>query len=103
MSAAWTPGPWEAADRVVVVTQATHGYSTWIANAAVGGASGEEQSANARLIAASPDLYAALEAMLDHYVSTVNSGDCGNWDPETEDVVKAARAALARGPRDDFD
>lgn len=37
----------------------------------------------------------ALESLLKHYVDMVESGDCGFWDAEAEDVVKAARAALA--------
>jgi len=36
----------------------------------------------------------ALERLLGRYVSMVNSGDCGNWDPETEEEVIEARAAL---------
>jgi hypothetical protein len=38
----------------------------------------------------------ALRVMLDRYVSLVNCGDCGNWDPETEPSVQQARTALAR-------
>lgn len=37
-----------------------------------------------------------LEALLSHYVSLVNSGDAGNWNPETEPEVIAARAELKR-------
>jgi hypothetical protein len=37
----------------------------------------------------------ALEAMVERYVGLANSGDCGFWDPETEEEVIAARAALA--------
>ena len=37
----------------------------------------------------------ALTGLLDRYTALVNCGDCGNWDPESEDEVKAARAALA--------
>ena len=36
----------------------------------------------------------ALTALLDRYVGLVNCGDCGNWNPETEEEVIAARAAL---------
>lgn len=41
-----------------------------------------------------PSLRPALEALLKHYVDGVNSGDGGNWNPEEEPVVIAARAAL---------
>lgn len=39
-------------------------------------------------------LKAALVAMIDRYTALVNCGDCGNWDPETEDEVIAAHAVL---------
>jgi hypothetical protein len=55
-----------------------------------------ERQANARLIAAAPDLLAALETFVSKYVEMVNSGDAGFWDPETEPKVIAARAALAK-------
>jgi len=37
----------------------------------------------------------ALEAILNRYVGLANSGDCGFWNPEDEEEVKGARAALA--------
>jgi hypothetical protein len=39
-------------------------------------------------------LQSALEDLLDHYIRMVKSGDCGNWNPETEPVVIKARKAL---------
>ncbi len=42
------------------------------------------------------ELLAALEMVLRHYVELASSGDCGFWDPEEEDVVKAARAVIER-------
>lgn len=60
----YTPGPWQACDRVVVVTVEGHGYGTHIADCAVGGANGKMQIANARLIAAAPDMLAALKAVV---------------------------------------
>jgi hypothetical protein len=38
---------------------------------------------------------AALRVILDRYVALAGSGDCGFWNPEEEDCVKQARAALA--------
>ena len=40
----------------------------------------------------------ALEGLLNRYVGLVNSGDAGFWNPEEEDEVKAARAALSSAP-----
>ena len=36
----------------------------------------------------------ALSGLLKRHTALVESGDCGNWDCETEDEVIAARAAL---------
>jgi hypothetical protein len=44
----------------------------------------------------SAELLEALTATLDRYVSFVNSGDGGHWDPESERHVIAARAAIAK-------
>jgi hypothetical protein len=59
----------------------------------------DETFANARMIAAAPDMYAALERMINLYVALVDCGDCGNWNPEEEMEVILARDAIrkARG------
>lgn len=36
----------------------------------------------------------ASQALLDHYLELVNSGDAGTWDPETEEPVIRLRRAL---------
>lgn len=41
-------------------------------------------------------LRAALEDLLGRYVALVNSGDAGQWDPEIDNEVIAARAALTK-------
>jgi len=51
---------------------------------------------DAILIAAAPDLLSALNGLLQMYVAFINSGDAGNWNPEDESQVKAARAAIAK-------
>ena len=40
------------------------------------------------------ELAEALAALTLRYTGLVTSGDCGNWDPETEEQVKRSRAAL---------
>lgn len=55
----------------------------------------DKEYAQRALERSAPLLRDALTALLDRYVSLVNCGDCGNWNPETEDQVIAARAALA--------
>jgi hypothetical protein len=42
------------------------------------------------------DLVAALDTLLARYTRLVNNSDCGHWNPEEEDEVIAARAAIAR-------
>jgi len=42
----------------------------------------------------------SLEEFVTMYVDMINSGDCGNWDPETEPEVIRARAALALTKKD---
>jgi len=49
---------------------------------------------------AAPDLLVALDSLLNRYVQLVNCGDCGNWDPEQEEDVKAARFAIGKATDD---
>lgn len=42
------------------------------------------------------ELREALKGLLDEHVKLVSSGDCGNWDVETEYPVKCARTTLER-------
>ncbi len=53
---------------------------------------------HASLSAEKEALVKALGDLLGHYTQLVNSGDAGNWDPETEPVVIAACAALKGRP-----
>lgn len=93
------PGPWVAAETI----PAHDGYpAVWQIDAEHHAVCttqfcyAENTAANARLIAAAPDMLAALTALLDDHVQLVNCGDCGNWDPEAEPEVIAARAAIAK-------
>lgn len=51
---------------------------------------------DASLLSAAPELLEALEEFLARYIRLVESGDCGNWDPETEEFVVKARIAIAK-------
>lgn len=41
------------------------------------------------------DMSDCLEDMTNHYAALVNCGDCGNWNPETESEVIAARKMIS--------
>jgi hypothetical protein len=45
-----SPTPWRAIDSIVILSEADHGFSTWLANCQVGGATRPEQCANAAFI-----------------------------------------------------
>lgn len=53
-----------------------------------------ERNANARLIAAAPDLLAALQAIVDENVDYMTINHLG--DPEQQHNIKLARAAIAK-------
>jgi hypothetical protein len=96
-----TPGPWIANSFMVVAPNARHGGpygGLEVAHTGLVGRNKEPDQAvaDARLIAAAPDLLASLEAVTKHYVDLINCGDCGNWNPEDEDPIKAARTAIAK-------
>lgn len=56
----------------------------------------DEMRANARLIAAAPDLLEALKALFEDYKNLADSGDAGNWKLENLEVGKRALAAIAK-------
>jgi hypothetical protein len=43
------------------------------------------------------ELRKALGGMVDLYTGMINSGDCGNWNPEDDSQVIAARKVLTIG------
>lgn len=95
----WTPGPWswDAAPDHNWDVQVWSSPNSRVCFVAHDGEKGNRTGqANARLISAAPDMYEALDKFVEHYVGMINSGDCGFWNPEDEDFVKAARAALAK-------
>lgn len=94
----FTPGPWE------LYNEDLRGGQYWVV--AIPGPdfetidlhADENGEANARLIAAAPDLYAALkefDRLMLIIVSAVHHAD-PLAEPAVRDLVKAARAALAK-------
>lgn len=55
-----------------------------------------EGKANAQLIAAAPELLEALELVLERYCHEVNEDETSWHNPENDDCVIAARAAIAK-------
>jgi hypothetical protein len=55
-----------------------------------------ELEANAHLIAAAPDLLAALKALFADYKALADSGDAGHWSLEGLAVGQQALAAIAK-------
>ena len=105
MTAGFTRGPWRAIDKMIVVVEETHGYSTCIANAQIGGSNGETMAANAHLIAAAPDLLAACEAEEAAQDARANCPECDGEDDWTHcgpcslrfgTAIDLRRAAIAK-------
>ncbi len=92
MSGGHTPGPWMATrslhdSRVVICTE--HGHRIDVASTYAGGC-GVPVEANARLIAAAPELYMALKVIVD---CMPKDGGMVRLDG---DELAAARAAIAK-------
>ena len=94
-----TPGPWETDRNNVHLTQIATIHQclnndwveVWSPNAL--GASEEEMEANARLIAAAPDLLAALESIASMYDY---EAACGDLASRLYEATCLARAAIAK-------
>ena len=96
-----TPGPWSAVCRHVSYKGGEwpeDEFLQWEVEGpkAVMYGRGTFYQSDANLVAAAPELLAALKAFLDMYLSGANSGDWGNWDAEKDPEVIAARAAIAK-------
>lgn len=100
---AHTPGPWAFRPETSAIVGATHHVGENYAYETIGHLSesifidASEREANARLIAAAPDLLAALE----NIISLAERGAKSGNDPEMTDIwlrgdIAAARAAIAR-------
>lgn len=104
----YTPGPWIARGKVTTVGDENNSSMLWCGTVApagskfrgsianiqscdhIGGISREEAAANARLIAAAPDLLSAAKGLL----ALLDDGTC-TADPE-ESEISFARAAIAK-------
>lgn len=82
-SSAHTPGPWEVASAFIGPLHIRNQDGATLAH--VGHEDFDTCAANARLIAAAPDLLAALQMMLDQHGGL-----------EVSPTAKAARAAIAK-------
>jgi hypothetical protein len=84
-----TPGPWKSKNTVVFNPQGDTPEGHW----QLAACQGPNGTANARLIAAAPDLLAALEGLLNEVekAGNANADDYG-WPT----VVPQARAAIAK-------
>jgi len=95
MSGKWTPGPWRAdlgeTYRACDRQNQTVAWATFVFSSAKATVrrESEEVAANARLIAAAPELAEALEALVEE------TADMLTWGCEP-DVIRNARAALAK-------
>ena len=103
MSAPGTPGPWRWSANPsggARVDAARIGIADVLSRAGVAHPVQESCIANARLIAAAPDLYEALEALLDHPVDMGANclGSCrpGINEHEADCPYSLASAALAK-------
>lgn len=92
MSAPWTPGPWrldpEANDEAVIGSRGFMVADCCIFSARKGAPTDAENRANARLIAAAPDLAEALQKL------THAAAGCCNTAPSDYDQEQTRRAIV---------
>lgn len=87
-----TPGPWRIGE------DGRFGISVWGEEhvADVKTYERDARKANARLIAAAPDLLEALQVLFASYKALADSGDAGNWKIENQPEGKQALAAISK-------
>jgi hypothetical protein len=101
MSAAFTPGPWRACafSSIVgcpVTAQPDKTKNTFNVCGVAAPVSRDENIANARLIAAAPELYEALELALEHAERHAHHYLGGDSLKRASEELHPARAALAK-------
>ncbi len=86
----FTPGPWQVSGNAVkAIAQVAYcGASGSWSNKGTQVIGDDEAKANAILIAAAPDLYAALKMMTDRFLDA--NGSYGEYENETIDAANSA-------------
>ena len=100
----FTPGPWAAYDagskhRTLISSNCEDYAPTKNGGVFVAVAQGPDNRANARLIAAAPDLYAALEEVTAELAEFADITINGEADTHMTGMVERARAALSKARR----
>jgi hypothetical protein len=83
-----TPGPWKVREEYIHQIIGTDGWGA-VADCAIGVRTPEEKDANARLIAAAPDLLAIAEAFVVDYAP--NAGELAKWRGRFRDAIRKAQ------------
>jgi hypothetical protein len=93
MNATHTPGPWQDTQVRTIVAKGDA-----IANCNCGQISGQEQDANAKLIAAAPELLEALDNLAREVTTLDMFGETGNTASKAnvDGALDQARAAIAK-------
>jgi hypothetical protein len=91
----WTPGPWDTAREVNWIWVGPLSWSTRVCRVVVYDGEEVQQTANAHLIAAAPDLYEALELVLDAIGALSKPHELYGHGLDKDDI-KGVFAALAR-------
>lgn len=100
-----TPGPWISTDsRAVITDWPKVGFLTTVADCRIGGGTRDEQEANARLIAAAPDMYFFTKLVAAIPILDPNAPGSApifgvNGQYITVEDVRAARATLEKVER----
>ena len=87
----FTPGPWKAVDWLGIRIVPADAYGSARSDGPIADVLILNGEANARLIAASPELYEALKNLVSEIIKMGDSG----WYNEEGGFVKIAQAALA--------
>ncbi len=90
-----TPGPWHI-DSDTGNMIGSDGSLVWRVSDDWDDSGDFPNDADARLIAAAPELLAACVALTARLQSLVTSGDCGNWSIDDEESYVNGKAAIAK-------